>query len=780
MLIPKAGAASHAGHIAAQAALLMVLLAVAFPGVFLRGEDIAPADLLYLAPPWEPYAPPGLEPPRNPLMSDVLAMMYPAYAQTRASLDAGQWPLWNPFEMAGMPLLANYQSATLYPPRLVHEVFGLRGGTTALVLLKLWLCGMAAYLAGLGFGLHRAAARFLSVAWMLGAYALIWSNWPLTDVAAWAPPLVLAAEWVATGRLRRGFFLGAFAGTLLLLAGHPETAFTFALGTGVFFCARLALERPGGGEALRRAGAAAGFWALALAVAAPQLLPFLEYLSHRADFTNAAVQGHGEWYPPGVLAAAWAPRFFGTFAEDTWWGPHYLDSNRTMMLYPGIAAWACAGAAGLAMGKTARRRAVALAAAGLVALLLSMNVPPFDLVNRVPPLAELRLGYHATFFLLAIALLGAIGLDRLLRGAPMGRVAAVTAVPLLAGAVVLTGVYMFNRGLVGALGLGDYLALQLGVAGALALLTWGGCLWLASGTARRTAATALLALLTADLLFALRGMNPTIDGAYIFPPTALTARLGELDRPARVGIAEGGVPSGLFAPYRIQEWLGYDGLYPERIFDLQHSLGPDAWTAVEPAFAIGHYLHDPRYPPQFPLDTHPEWYERVGEWDGLEVYRNRRALPRAYIAGEVEHVESLGAMLDRMRDPCFDPARTVLTTDRSMPAIAAAAESTGNAEVVQYTPNEVVIQARVNAPCVLVLADAWYPGWRAAVDSAETTVYPVNHAFRGVVLEPGQHRVRFTYRPRSFALGLGISSLAMLGSGIAALALLRRARASGP
>jgi len=38
----------------------------------------------------------------------------------------------------------------------------------------------------------------------------------------------------------------------------------------------------------------------------------------------------------------------------------------------------------------------------------------------------------------------------------------------------------------------------------------------------------------------------------------------------------------------------------------------------------------------------------------------------------------------------------------------------------------------------------------------------VNHALRGVALEPGEHSVEWRYEPRSLRLGLSLAGLALL------------------
>ncbi|MDP4196032.1 MAG: YfhO family protein, partial [Bacteroidota bacterium] len=53
----------------------------------------------------------------------------------------------------------------------------------------------------------------------------------------------------------------------------------------------------------------------------------------------------------------------------------------------------------------------------------------------------------------------------------------------------------------------------------------------------------------------------------------------------------------------------------------------------------------------------------------------------------------------------------------------------------------------------LFLGDTYYPkGWKAYVDGKETKIYRTNHAFRGIVVPKGDHKVEFVYAPVSFAV----------------------------
>jgi len=63
---------------------------------------------------------------------------------------------------------------------------------------------------------------------------------------------------------------------------------------------------------------------------------------------------------------------------------------------------------------------------------------------------------------------------------------------------------------------------------------------------------------------------------------------------------------------------------------------------------------------------------------------------------------------------------------------------------------------QVDAPnaTLLVVAETWFPGWRAKVDGKSTPVVQADGAFLGVAMGPGQHVVEITYR-RPIAADIG-------------------------
>jgi hypothetical protein len=151
----------------------------------------------------------------------------------------------------------------------------------------------------------------------------------------------------------------------------------------------------------------------------------------------------------------------------------------------------------------------------------------------------------------------------------------------------------------------------------------------------------------------------------------------------------------------------------------------------------------------------------------VRIYENAAALPRAFLVSAYEVIPDRKEILRRLHEQDFDPReKTILEKQPSYPALPRATPhhmAAGSAEVVKDEPSCVEIRTEAREAGFLSLMDTWYPGWSAYVDGHKTEVYRSDYAFRSVLLPPGKHLVRFSYEPRSFTCGLGISLAACVG-----------------
>jgi len=102
----------------------------------------------------------------------------------------------------------------------------------------------------------------------------------------------------------------------------------------------------------------------------------------------------------------------------------------------------------------------------------------------------------------------------------------------------------------------------------------------------------------------------------------------------------------------------------------------------------------------------------------------------------------------------------------------------GTARFIASSPEHVVIDVDAPLRGFVVLADSYYPGWRATVNGTAVPIARANFMSRLVEVPPGKSRVEFRYRPTSLVLGAAVS-VAVLGGLTVFLVFRRRGRGHG-
>jgi hypothetical protein len=166
------------------------------------------------------------------------------------------------------------------------------------------------------------------------------------------------------------------------------------------------------------------------------------------------------------------------------------------------------------------------------------------------------------------------------------------------------------------------------------------------------------------------------------------------------------------------------------------------------------------------LGRYPQYYS----W----LYEVRSPVPRAYMVNLPVIEMEPSRVLPLLASAEFDPEKQVVVGEQV--AITPTANFSARVEIPRYENQAVDLTAAANGDGVLVLADSYYPGWKAYLDGRETPILRVNHFYRGVIVPAGQHRIEFRYEPRSFAIGLIISLSTIVGLGLLCGARLLRAR----
>lgn len=166
-------------------------------------------------------------------------------------------------------------------------------------------------------------------------------------------------------------------------------------------------------------------------------------------------------------------------------------------------------------------------------------------------------------------------------------------------------------------------------------------------------------------------------------------------------------------------------------------------------------------------ETRSDSWTPVYEYDRVQILRNSRALPRAWLVAEAEAVDGEEA-LHRIRgesSQAFDPRRTALLEVRpeELPSLPGGAVSTDSSvHIVSYEADRLVIETSAPTATVLVLSEMFYPGWEATVDGRPTRIMLTDYLLRGVALEPGRHRLEMRYTAPGARTGAIVSAGTLL------------------
>jgi hypothetical protein len=146
--------------------------------------------------------------------------------------------------------------------------------------------------------------------------------------------------------------------------------------------------------------------------------------------------------------------------------------------------------------------------------------------------------------------------------------------------------------------------------------------------------------------------------------------------------------------------------------------------------------------------------------DGIRIFRNRLAQPRFRFVRTLrpcrdEH--EARAVLEG--DAGFDVATEALVEGIQERLSVAGGEILGR----EIRNTEMKFTLRTGDRSFFVVADSWFPGWRAEVDGKTAPMYPVNGFLRGVLLEgAGTHTLVMSYHPWSVPAGLGATVVALI------------------
>jgi len=702
---------------------------------------------------------------------------------------SGHLPLWNPEIFGGMPFVAAGSGDIFYPTWLLRFVIPVTAAGNLSFFAHYVLAGLFTYL----------LLRRLHVGWtgsVIGglAYQLsgLIASYPSPGhdgklfASAMLPLMLLALVLALRDRRWEGYPLLGVA-TALTLLGHFQLAYYSLIVAGLF-ALYLTLEESGtsgGGERVLKLGTALAAVLIGFGVAAIQILPFFEYI----PFSPRAQGFHGfEGSTSYAIPWSHVPEFFiknfvGWSPQGTYWGTNPIKLHSEYLGLPVLAL------AGLGATVPERRRLVLwVGGIGLLFLLISLGAatPFYRVFWAIMPLIKKTRAPGMAFFVVALvtAVFAGLGVDRVVttRHPRAMRVALI-----VGGLVTLLGITGALGHLAESLAAGVQAATGRGVVAAATAdgpaILWGGAsrglalaavaLVLGVGTERltpRLQALALVLIVGTDLW-----LNARPFWSYMRPygPDHLVDRLTATPAPFRVIDLGPTYRGSVLATFDIPQVLGYHGnelRYYDELLGGQgewRNLGfLPLWELLAVRYAIA--PAEVRSVDSIPgfrrvLDTVP-----ILNSDATHARLFERIAPAPYarvVPGAVK--ADSATIMPTLVDPRMDYARIVIfSNDQPVtpePLKQLPPPSPARATVTAWQPGRMTITIDPPPPqaSYLLIAENWYPDWRATVDGRPSPVLRGDYSLITVAVPAAAKLVELAFRSELYERGRAITLVAL-------------------
>lgn len=714
---------------------------------------------------------------------DEVREFFPLLDFTFDSFRSGVIPLWNPYNFSGYSHIGNWASAVFYP---IHLSMFILSKTWVLILLKLSvivLSGSFAYLYLRIIKLSTMSSYFGALAFALSATMQIWNAeiWQSAHAFLWLPLLLFSIEKIIRERKIQFTMLLGFSIAMSIMAGYIQPTIYLLIVSFMYFLFRVSIEKKKEFQTIIRI--ILGFM-LGFGISAIQLVPAMEaYLLSPRSQVSLHDLNVSFLLPMGNIVTLFIPDFFGNIVTQNWFitrpGQYYES-----MIYLGIIP--------LVLGslsvwiKKYRSYVFFFAGASLISLSLTFDLPTSRLIYdlSIPFLSSaipIRVIFVASF---AISVLSAIGLEWWLTEKDKRK----TILGVLSSFLILIGIGAFiyysiannlkfnsfpdnwyfisarNFVIPAAFAIGSILVLLLGQYFIKAKKFLGVIL--------------ITALFSSSFLFAHKYIAFS-DKKFFYPSHPLINFIKENQGLYRYwGYGSANLPNNFATVYKIYSPEGYDpvniGYYNELLSSSRNGQYEGAFSRSDALlYAVTEFplkdINDTRYRimdilgvkyigfekgelskiEQKRLD--PSRYVKAWEKDNFMVFENKKVFPRAYLTDRFVLRTNKQSYLQEIYDKNIDFRKTVIVSE-NLPIVEN--NSLGNVKISSYSQNKVVIETESESSKVLVLSDAYYPGWMAKINGEDAKIYRVNYAFRGVVVPSGKNRVVFYYFPLPFYVGI--------------------------
>lgn len=731
-------------------------------------------------------------PVKNPLISDVPSLLYPWRSLVIDELKSLHWPLWNPYYFAGMPLLANFQSAVFSYVNLFFLFMPKALGWSLGVMSSPLLTLLAVYFFLRNKKLSKISSLLGAVVFSLSGFEIAWMEYNVHGhTALFLPLLLLAIDKIFSGKKHWLGVLSLLVALQIFTGYIPIVIYSYLL---CLFYILYSYFLPERNKVIvwRKYFLPVFFWILGILLAAVQLFPGIELLRNSIRKVDLLVgSSDASYLPLKHLATLLAPDYFGNPATYNYFGKGFYDNFYFFVGAPIVILLIYS----LFLFK--KQREIKFWWFGvLFSFLLAFNNPLGKILMSIFQLSggvAARSLFIADF---AFAVISAFSLEDLLQRKDFKKITFCIVQVFLLFLSLFFFSLAFSQAKQREVALRNLvIPFLFYVSSSLSLLVaslkkhfWSKIKFSERWSGKIFSGSFLffVFLVTFQLTYSARKYLPFSKKELIFPSTPtidfLMEKAKENKEPFRVELGDV-VPQNFLMAYGIETTSGYDALLPKKTGEFIVGLNSQNYSlGISRVQLINNYNS-----PLFPLTNTKYIFAKKSVRDGVygpegtspgefkdinrfklafedktvQVFEDLHYLPRAFWVHNYEIATSSNEFMKKLRSGVDFREKVFLEKEPNFQV-----ESKGKSKINEIvwnkdSPNEIVLMVKSDQPGIIFLSNNFFPGWYAYIDGKETEIYRANYTFQAIAVAQGSYEIKLVYNPLSFRLGMFLTLISL-------------------
>lgn len=729
-------------------------------------------------------------PVKNPLPSDIISMLYPWRVLGIDIIKQGFLPLWDNTILLGVPLLANFQAGLLNPFNLLFFIFSNSVAWSIMVFLQPILIGLSTYVFIKHLKLRKEAAVLGGLTFAFSGFSIVWMEYNTIGYTLACIPLVffLIDRISASPKVNHIFFLSIIL-AVQFFSGYPQiTIYTIIFGC-IYFIYRLTTSPQGFFKKTT-------FFCLsllnALLFASVQLLPSLELLQLSIrSIDTTAVMGGIKYLPFRHLLTLFIPDFFGNPATGNYYS---VGSYDNFAFYINIISMSFAVVA-LTRKLIFNTKYIIFFLLAVFAIILSTDN---SLSNTVSGFKGLGLSSAVSarslvFFDFSIAIIAAVGYGFLLESNKLKLVIKMVTPAILLGIfigsitifTILRIDYNFSshdsykKDMVSRVNNSSVAFRNSVIPLILSLSVFIVVTFVKD---KQKIHYIIIVLLITNITINTNKYLVFTPKHILYPATEVTDWLRESVKHHRFDRERGEVlPSNTWVAYGLKAVSGQNALALMStakyfsIIDGQYPNLPQRFVDITNVKSQLYDTLDIEYLALLNRDEEKSTVDKSGKpqkslladkliedknISSVRIYKNSSNLGFAWFSKKYTCTNDI-KIADFLLSKDYNPkGNSLISCDKE--DLTSGEKELGQAAVVDFKPNNTLLEVNTPEDNYLTVSQSYYPGWKAYLNGSEVAVKKANLALTAIFIPRGSHTLKLVYEPRSFNLGFLVTGASVM------------------